>query len=702
LAQDKKHTYKFEQMELRSPNDYRTASGAPGSKYWQNTADYVMDIELNDENQSIKGKETITYTNNSPDELGYLWLQLDQNLYSKDNHTYASDMVAIQHVTSSGRLNRIMPSDFDGGFKIAYVKGMDGKPLSYTINKTMMVVDLPKAMKTGDKFSFQIEWSFNIVDRLKTGSRSGWEYFEADKNYLYTIAQFFPRMCVYSDNQGWQNKQFLGAGEFTLPFGSYKVSLTVPADHIVAATGYLQNTDKVLTSEQIKRLKEAEKATKPVIIATQAEAVEREKGRSKEKKTWVFAADNIRDFAFATSRKMIWDAMGVNLNGRIVMAMSYYPKEGNPLWEEYSTRVVAQTLKTYSKYTFDYPYDKAISVHAADIGMEYPMICFNLGRPNPDGTYDEREKHVMQLVIIHEVGHNFFPMIVNSDERQWTWMDEGLNTFLQYLTEKEWDANFPSESGPPQKITWYMKLPKEKKSPIMTNSEQIQHFGPNAYSQPATALNILRETIMGKELFDRAFKEYARRWKFKHPTPEDFFRTMEDASAVDLDWFWKGWFYSTDHVDIAISNMKKYKMTKQNAPQQAQANTTTAVGDQIGGDYEIFYSNMEDKEKVAFDTTFNFYEIELQNVGGIVMPVILEFAYKDGTKEIIRIPAEIWRKNDEKITKVFPRKKELDKVTLDPFLETADVDVENNVFPKADLPSKLEIFKEKGANNGGK
>ncbi|MDW7692357.1 M1 family metallopeptidase [Flammeovirgaceae bacterium SG7u.111] len=707
FAQGGKHTDKFEQLgpDLGTPNEYRTASGAPGVKYWQNTADFDMEIVLDDEKQTISGVETITYHNESPDVLTYLWMQLDQNMRAKDSHTYSTATNSVNHGAtykpqrrSTGAIAYMMEPEFEGGFKIEYVTDMDGNPLPHVINKTMMSVDMPKPLKTGESFSYKVAWSYNINDRMKIGGRSGYEYFEKDDNYLYTIAQFFPRMCVYSDNEGWQNKQFLGSGEFTLPFGDYKFKLTVPADHVVAATGKLANAEEVLSEKEIERLKKAETSDTPVIIVTQKEAEKAEKKKVKETKTWVFEAENVRDFAFATSRKFIWDAMGIEIGGKTVMAMSYYPKEGNPLWEEYSTRAVAQALETYSHYTIDYPYHKAISVHTDRIGMEYPMICFNGGRPDEDGTYSDRVKYGMIGVIIHEVGHNFFPMIINSDERQWTWMDEGLNTFTQYLTELDWqaknpkEADYPHRRGPANNIVPYMKMDKSSISPIMTNSEQVQMLGPNAYAKPATALNILRETVMGKELFDRAFKEYAQRWAFKHPTPADFFRTMEDASGVDLDWFWKGWFYTVDHTDIAMTGVKKLKIsTDTTAKSKKLVDSETA-----DEDFQEFYANLSEDDMKKIDPDLKFYEVSLENLGGLVMPVILEFTYKDGSTEIKRIPAEIWRKNSEKITKVFTSTKDIESIVLDPFLETADTDLENNYWPKKELPSRFELFKESG------
>jgi hypothetical protein len=706
-AQERKHSFKFEQLksEWRSPNNYRTASGAPGHAYWQQQADYDINIVLDDVARAITGSETITYTNHSPDVLTYLWLQLDQNVRAKDSDTHKTNMSRMQEDMHEWFVKQILPPTFEGGFKISYVRRADsGTELPYTINKTMMMVELPQPLKPGDSFSFSIGWSYNINDRLELGGRSGYEYFAQDDNCLYTIAQFYPRMCVYNDEAGWQNKQFLGRGEFTLGFGKFRVSITVPSDHIVGATGRLLNPEEVLTAEQRERLAAAATASDPVIIATQAEAVAREGQRAKTQKTWIFEADSVRDFAFATSRKFIWDAMGVEIAGRTVMAMSYYPKEGNPLWEKYSTRAVAHTLRVYSKYTFDYPYHKAISVHSDRIGMEYPMICFNFGRPNADGSYSAREKNGMLMVIIHEVGHNFFPMIVNSDERQWTWMDEGLNSFMQYLAEKEWkelyEPDYEYDAGEPWQIVDYMRMDKTMLSPIMTNSEQIQNFGPNAYSKPATALNILRETVMGRELFDRAFREYAVRWKFKQPTPEDFFRTMEDASAVDLDWFWRGWFYSVDHCDIGLEDMAWYRWEEKEQSEKPKKKRKKDDGDleptTEGKDFRSFYSYLSDEEQMKLVQGLNFYELTFVNKGGLVMPLIVEFRYTDGTSERVQLPAEIWRRNDERVTRVFALQKEVQSVYLDPQNQTADTDMSNNMWPRETVPTKHEEMKQQG------
>ena len=621
---------------------------------------------------------------------------------------------------------------YDGGFKIEYIKSTSGQQMRYAINKTMLRIDLDKPLLPNSSISFQIKWMYNINDRMAVGGRSGYEYFEKDKNYLYTIAQYFPRMCVYNDVTGWQNKQFLGTGEFTLPFGDYEVSITVPADHVVAATGECQNLDALLSTDEKKRLAQARKSDSPVIIVTQAEAELAEKTKSSKTKTWIFKATNVRDFAFASSRKFIWDAQNQNVGGKNILCMSYYPKEGNPLWERYSTKLVAHTIKTYSKYTVDYPYPVAISVHSKWIGMEYPMICFNGGRPESDGTYSEGEKYGMWGVIIHEVGHNFFPMIINSDERQWSWMDEGLNTFVQYLTEQEWERGYPSRRGPAYLIADYMRGDKKTISPIMTNSESILQFGNNAYGKPATALNILRETIMGHELFDFAFKTYCERWKLKHPTPADLFRTMEDASAVDLDWFWRGWFYGTDNVDISIDEVKYFQLNTQNPTIEKQFNKSkndakdVFIGDERNKteilqtvnekdttiddfyakrniyavdaldkkEYEAFLAKIDSKDLELLNSNKHFYEVSFSNIGGLVMPLIMEFTFSDDSKQVIRIPAEIWRKSEEQVSKVFILDKEVISFRLDPFLETADTDLDNNTWPKKVLPSRYQLFKQ--------
>lgn len=733
VAQNPNANYnKFKQLDevLPTPNVYRNGAGAPGHEYWQQRADYEINIKLEDETQRIYGEEWITYHNNSPDNLEYLWLQLDQNVRSQDSESKKISTSSVRSKMSAREWKQLLNS-FDGGFKIEYVISDNKEALDYTIVHTMMRIDLPTPLKSGESTRFNIKWWYNINNRMEIGGRSGYEYFEQDDNYLYTIAQFYPRMCMYNDVYGWQNKQFLGRGEFTLEFGDFDVSITVPDDHVVGATGTLQNPNEVLTKEEQNRLKEAQKSyEQPVIIVTQEEAEKAEADKSNQYITWRFKAENVRDFGFASSRKFIWDAMSVKQESKDVMAMSLYPKEGNPLWERYSTKAVAHTLKWYSHYTFDYPYPVAYSVHAARIGMEYPMICFNFGRPEKDGTYSERIKYGMISVIIHEVGHNYFPMIVNSDERQWTWMDEGLNSFLQYLAEQQWERNYPSRRGPAYKIVEYMKGDKSTITPIMTNSESLFQFGNNAYGKPATALNILRETILGRDLFDYAFKTYSNRWKFKHPTPSDFFRTMEDASGIDLDWFWRSWFYTTDHVDIGLKNVQKLEINLGNPDspinQVGDINEERYISnvrnmrdikhtyDEIDTsiiDFYTFYDPLEPstskraafKSKMEqFDSTDSsiinsakyLYQMDFELIGGIPMPIILGLHFADGTFSKDYIPAEIWRFNQNEVSKIFILDKELEYVELDPNLETADINVDNNQFPPQQNTSRFELYKQ--------
>ena len=724
---------KFRQLyqEFSSPNIYRAASGAPGPSYYQQQADYNINVELDDKNKMIYGDETITYTNNSPQKLDYLWVQLDQNVRKKDSPSLDRDSESvIPYYLPDSFDKEFLKDPFDGGFNVEYVHDINNKPLDYFINQTMMRVNLPKPLSTGEQFSFKIKWWYNINDHVKQDGRSGYETFPNDTNRAYIIAQFFPRMCVYNEVEGWQNQQFWGDGEFALPFGNYEVNITVPADHILEATGELQNRKEVYSKEMMKRFNKAKKSyDKPVIIVNQQEAIDAEKSFSNEKKTWKFIANNVRDFAFASSRKYILDMMAVKIGDDDVMAVSIYPREGNPLWEDYSTITVVEALKSFSKYTFDYPYHKAISVHAHQIGMEYPMICFNFGRPNIDGSYSDDEKFGMIGVIIHEIGHNFFPMIVNSDERQWAWMDEGLTTFVQYLAEQEFGEkypeiiapldNFPSDRGPAQLITDYMSVDQNFLAPIMSNPENVYYLGPNAYGKPAAALNILRETIMGKELFDYAFKTYSQRWMFKHPTPEDFFRTMEDASAVDLDWFWRGWFYSTDYVDIGLKEVNQYFVSPDPGEEMLKIMEDQGVPRNrlrpliFFEKYENDKNNLKDKSALenskllvnylnenygqdeigAMNVPKYFYEVVFDKPGGLVMPIIIDIKYEDGETVRKRYPAQVWRKNDKEVKKIITSDKKITEIVLDPDKETADIDERNNSWPKKEDQTDFDKFK---------
>jgi Peptidase family M1 domain len=722
-AKEKGHedTNKFRQMYdlLATPNMYRTASGAPGPEYYQQQADYKIDVELDDKNAKLFGKETITYTNNAKESLDYLWIQLDQNIAAKTSKSPLVENGKVDAaISAQGFSRKYLEEKFDGGFKIDYVKDSKGNPISYTVNETMMRINLVKPLAHGEKIDLNIKWNYNINNYMLDGGRSGYEPFK-DGNKLYILAQFYPRMAVYNDVEGWQNMQFWGSGEFALPFGNFEVNITVPADHVMEATGNLLNRNEVFTPEQVKRYTQAQISfDKPVVIVTQEEATATEKGFSDKKKTWKFKAENVRDFGISTSRKFILDMMAVKLGEKTVMAVSLYPKEGNPLWEQYSTRAVAHTLKSYSSYTFDYPYPKAVSVNAQDQGMEYPMICWNFGRPDESGKYTDRVKYGMLGVIIHEVGHNFFPMIVNSDERQWTWMDEGLNTFMEYLAEITFDPEFPVDRGPAKLIVPYMSGDQSNIEPIMTNSESIKQFGNNAYGKPAAALNILRETIMGHDLFDYAFKTYANRWKFKHPTPEDFFRTMEDASAVDLDWFWRGWFYTTDYNDIGIKEVNQYFVSNDapkeyKSPEINRRNRRKLAGPlvymiastnpdlspeakkalnvkEIKTLDEFVQTNFKPEEIAKLNTPKYFYEVTFNKPGGLVMPIIVQLTFEDGTKENQTFPAQIWRMNDNEVSRVFATQKAISKIVIDPNLETADVDTTNNSWPKEVVKSKFD------------
>ena len=744
------HGNKFEQLGtiLPTPNEYRTASGAPGTKYWQQRADYDIKATLDEKNLMLHGAETITYFNNSPDVLTYIWLQLDENEHSTTKNAGYPDGSSMGRGMSPAMIDNLEEAKTDNGLGVNILKITDllGAKLKYTVNKTMMRVELPTALKPGQKFAFKVDWNYKITDRLTVAGRGGFEFFPEDGNHLFTMAQWYPRLAVYSDFQGWQHHQFTGRGEFALTFGNYKVAITVPSDHVVMATGACQNYPAVLSPAQLARWNKAQTSAEPVEVVTLEEAKNAEKTKATTQKTWVFNAENVRDFAFGSSRKFIWDALAANVEGKKVMCMSAYGKEAYGLYRPFSSKAVAHTIKTYSKFTIPYPYPVAQSIEASN-GMEYPMICFNYGRTEKDGSYTQAAKNGMLGVIIHEVGHNFFPMIINSDERQWSWMDEGLNTYVEYLTEELYDNKFPSRRGPAFAIADYMKLPKDQLEPIMTNSENIIQFGPNAYAKPATGLNILRETIMGRELFDYSFKEYSRRWAFKHPTPADLFRTIEDASAEDLDWFWRGWFYSIDPVDIAIDTVKHavYDATvavpaaRTMGPRglsKPEVNSFEDISkirnrndksivfltdvDQSLRDFYWRYDRglepydsvtkqpamampaaegLTDAEKAKYASA-NLYEVSFINKGGLVMPIILEFTFEDGTKETQRLPAQIWRKNENKVTKVFLTSKKAVSIQLDPMRETADIDESNNKWPNVAAPSKFALFKSKGFSRG--
>jgi hypothetical protein len=725
------NTSKFKQMNdlLPQPNAYRTASGAPGHAYYQNKADYDMEIELIDSDKPrLIGEETITYYNNSPDNLDYLWVQLDQNKREPNAYTDQIKDDGENMMLRPGKfISQYTNEGYKGGYHLTAVTLTDGTKLDYSINHTMMRINLPQPLLAGEQFSFKIAWWYDINNFAEDWGRSGFETFKEDGNNLYIIAQFYPRMAVYDDVNGWQNLQFIQTGEFTLPFGDFRVAITAPADHILDGTGVLKNMKKVFSRKQYKRFLRAQKTfDKPVMIVTPEEAEANESSKSWKQKTWQFEAKNVRDFAFASSRKFIYDMMAVKLDTKTVMAVSMYPKEAQPLWEEFSTRTVANTLKVYSKHLFDYPYHKAISVNAFRQGMEYPMICWNYGRPDKNGKISNRTKTGMIKVITHEVGHNWFPMIVNSDERQWMWMDEGLNTFTELLAEQafEKEIGFPLDSrGLPKQVVPFMKGDQSKMHPIMVNSDLMYNRSMTAYSKPAAGLYMLREVIMGHEAFDYAFKTYANRWKFKHPEPADFFRTMEDASAVDLDWFWRGWFFTTRVNDMAIKKVEKfyvtdkptvrikrmammYGMKVEDFPPFVSLVTEDSQDftPDMKSDESFIYratklkdflnENFSRREIANLKTPKYFYRVVFEQKGELVMPIVVKITYKDGSTEQKIFPAKVWRFNNAEVSKMIPSTKEITKIEVDPENLTADIDMTNNTWPKLKASSEFDEIKK--------
>ena len=754
---------KFRQLDevLPTPNVYRNASGAPGHEYWQQEADYVINVELDEAARRLTANQTVTYSNNSPDTLRYLWLQLDQNIFKSDSRANMSTdfggagrrgpAVSAGDLDTPARLSmdelrrQQSMEDNEYGYQINAVTDGRGNPLPHTIVGTLMRIDLPSPLRSGASTTFKVDYAYNIVEEDAVSARSGYEHFPDDEreggNDIFLVAQWFPRMVAYSDYEGWHNKEFLGRGEFTLEFGDYTVNITVPNDHIVSATGELQNPGQVLTAAQRGRLEDARDAERPVFIVTPEEAVANESSNPTGTKTWRFEADNVRDFAWASSRKFAWDAQGFEQDGaehETVMAMSFYPKEGGELWELYSTASVIHTMSVYNRFAFDYPYPVAQSVNGPVGGMEYPMITFNGPRTElqDDGsrTWTQSEKEFLIGVVIHEVGHIYFPMTVNSDERQWTWMDEGLNSFLDSVAGYEWDPNITWNRSIPRDLVSYMT--SSNQVPIMTQSDSIPNLGSNAYGKPSAALHLLRDTVLGRELFDFAFREYAQRWKFKRPTPSDFFRSMEEASGVDLDWFWRGWFYTTDHVDISLDTVYKLRLDTEDPDidfarrRQEEADKPQRVGTRLNeeqgivpwverfpdvrdfydendiytvtnkerNEYTKWLDGLEDWERAAFlravEEDKNYYVMEFTNVGGLVMPIILGLEFSDGSYEKVTIPVEIWRRSPKHVRKllVYDKEKELTQVIVDPDWETADADINNNGFPRQILPSRVEAY----------
>lgn len=733
----------FRQLEeiLPTPNDARTASGAPGRAYWQQQADHDIAVTISADASTATGTERITYHNRSPDDLRYLWLQLDQNRFDWNSRgelsTPAPDFAQNQGMRWLDGVVR--KQSWSGGYSITRVALADGAALPFTIVDTMMRVDLPTELVSGESLAFDVAWTFPIVDVRVGHERSNSEFLEADNAPIVEMAQFFPRMAAYTDVNGWQHKAFLGRGEFTTEFGDFTLAVTVPDNWTVVATGELTNAKDVLTTTQQARYAEAKLSERPIMITNAAEAAVLRAQKSSATKTWRFDAKQVRDCAFAASPAYLWDGARAPIPGtdRAALAMSVYPIEAEPLWSKYSTHAVAHTIDSYSRHALPYPYPIAISANGPVGGMEYPMICFNGPRPEKDGTYSEGTKKGLIGVVIHEVGHNWFPMIINSDERQWTWLDEGLNTFCQYLAEQEWAEKYESGRGEPHKIVEYMTTVGEP--PIMTNSESIARLGPNAYAKPATALNVLRETILGRENFDFAFREYCRRWAFKRPQPADFFRTMEDASGVDLDWFWRAWFYDTRAVDVAIEEVialriKSMDPAEEKAIARAErdglaptlsddANALMnaahppreirfpelqdfyssfdqfAVSDADRKSFEEFAEKLTAHDRALLKTTLSFTLIRFRNDGGLITPLPLEMQFADGTSKSVVLPAELWKLDPRRVSKLIVSASPVVKVTLDKHRQIADADITDNAFPQEISKGSIGITNDRRRGN---
>lgn len=685
-AQGHDNSNPFNQMYdlLPTPNVYRTAAGAPGHAYYQQQVDYDMNLVLDDVKNILTGEETITYHNNSPDVLGYLWLSMDQNLRKKDSpyHLFMQQGKPANTISGEEFGRTFMEANFDGGFNILTVNTVDNKDLNYFENGTMMRVIPTNPIKPGEKFVFKVKWSYNIPNYFLVNDRNGFEPHEGGN--IYAMAQFYPRLAVYNDVEGWQNMPYWNRSEYTLEFGNFKANITVPADHLMNATGVLTNMKEILTNEQYNRYQKAKTTfDQPVMIVTEEETAQRmTKGSGGKTKTWKFEAENVRDFAWVSSRTYMWDAMAVKVGDKTPMAESIYPKEGGNLWKDLSTKVVAHTLKVYSRFTFDYPYPKAVSASVQWQGMEYPMICFNGGRANADGSYDKNMGNNLVGLIIHEVGHNFFPMIVNSDERQWTWQDESINTFVENIAESEWSLDFPVRRFRADQIVNYMKKPQEEQMPIMTQGDLLTDFGNEGYSKSSVGLHILRNTILGPENFDYAFKTYAQRWMFKHPTPADFFRTMDDASGTDLDWFFRTWYFTTEVVDLGIKNVVQLY------PSLTGGMTGEAIGFSTEKESGDIYQSasitdfLKENPNLEVQKPKYFYEVEFERIGGMPMPLLVSFNFTDGSSQEIRYPVEVWRFPHRPLKKMYGFEKELKSIQIDKDLETADVNVENNFWGK--------------------
>ena len=646
-----------------APNETRAANGKPGPKYWQQRVDYVIRVGLDTTTHAVTGSERVTYRNNSPDALGYVWFQLDQNIDNPDVSPAMIGAPALQKNITPAAAAFINATLDTRGYTISRVqlvsKTGQKTDAAYVMQGTQMKVPLASPIPSGGSQDIEIDWSYVMPESFASRNGRGAREKLAD-GWAYLAAQWFPRAAVYDDVVGWQNDQFFGQGEFYLNFGNYDVSITVPHNHIVQSTGVLQNPVDVLTTTQRERLARAMTSENQVYIITKDEAnTPATRPAGSGPMTWRFKAENVRDFAWASSAGFIWDAAGFRYTptSKPIEMHSLYPREALGVWDSLSTRAIAQTMRTYGRLSFEYPYPKASNIHGIVGGMEYPMIAFCGARPpqNADAATLKRVGYGLVSVTIHEVGHNWFPMIVASDERKWTWMDEGLNSYLEGMASMEFDATWPRARLPliAANIVPYMR--NTDQVPLMTESDLIHRgFGPNGYTKPASGLYILREQVLGPQLFDAAFREYSQAWMFKHPQPADFFRSMMQASGDNLNWFWRGWFYTTHANDQGVGTVE------------------TQSADSMGMSARGRYYN----------------RITLENKGGLVMPVVMEFTFTDGSKERVRLPVSIWRTNEKAFRYGRFSQKELQSIELDPDNALADINRDNNKWarPAAVIP----------------
>ncbi len=682
---------------LPTPNSFRLADGQPGPDYFQQKVDYRIDVTLDEKKKTISGNELITYHNNAPVELGYLWIQLDQNTRAADAERYLVQDNSLSDPVKASEISRAIGKPFDSDMQIISVKDQNGADLKHRIDGTMMQVIMVKPIIPGGVYRFKIEWTYSINDVNKVRGRSGYETFEKDGNSVFCIAQFYPRLALYDDINGWEVRQFHGQSEFGLEFGDFEVNITVPENHIVGATGELINTNEVLGSELEEKYSVAKRSPERVFIISEKEALENLKSKAGKTKTWKFKAEKVRDFAFASSQRFIWEGKNVKIGERNVFAHSMYPPEANPIWELNVTKAIEHTLISHSERTFEYPYPHALAVHLNRSGMEYPMICFNGRRPDDDGSYSEYQERRLISLIIHEIGHNFFPMIVNSNERAWAWMDEGLNVFMEYHAEKGWDPDYPSRRGTPKSIIGFMSKEKGELTPIMTPPDIESNLSLNDYWKTSAVLNLLRDLILGPEAFDHAFRTYANRWKFKHPTPADFFRTMEDASGRDLGWFWRSWFFSTDHVDISIDTVQWFTVEGNNylSYKSKLDHIDSSQGESLKFNDLLEFGLRSDTSVVEtlrenwnrdwgqkLPKKFHLYDLRLKNIGGIPMPISLRVYFENGGSEDFYYPAEVWAKDNSQFSKVIMTEKEVSFFEVDPERKSSDIVQRNNRWPR--------------------